>query len=163
MQITIIVATGLERQIGLKGKIPWRVPEDLQNFKKVTLGHHVLMGRKTFESLGKPLPGRTNIVISSKMEPREDIKVFPSIEEGAAFAKSQGETELFICGGSKIYEDSLPLATFMYLTQVDYSGEADAYFPVFESSEWEPVMKTSEHTSVSGTKWCLLGLRRIPS
>lgn len=160
MEITIIAATGLKRQLGLKGKIPWHLPEDLKNFKKVTMGHHILMGRKTFESLGKPLPGRVNIVISSNLKEGEGFKVFKTLKEGVDFAKSSGESELFICGGSKIYEEALSFASFMYLTQVSYDGDADAYFPVFELEAWEPVMKTAEHESVSGNKWCLAGFRK---
>lgn len=163
MDITIIAATGRQRQLGLKGKIPWNVPEDLQNFKKMTMGHHILMGRKTFESLGKPLPGRVHIVISSSMNKTPGIEVFNTLTEGLAFARSRGESELFICGGSKIYEEALHFATFMYLTQVDYDGEADIFFPTFDSSKWQPIMKSTEHESTSGHKWCLCGFKRNES
>ena len=163
MEITIIAATGMKKQLGLGGKIPWHLPEDLQNFKKVTIGHHILMGRKTYESLGRPLPGRVNIVISSQLEESPGIKVFKTLAEGVEFSRKKGETELFICGGSRIYEEALSIASFMYLTQVDYDGEADAYFPSFDSKDWEPVMKTADHKSKSGHTWCLSGFRKRES
>ena len=159
MQITIIAATGKSRQLGLKGDIPWRLPEDLKNFKKMTMGHHILMGRKTYESLGKPLPGRPHIIISRTTKKISGCFVFPTVAEGIAFAKSQGETELFICGGSKIYEESLGYADFMYLTQVDYTGEADAFFPQFDSNRWEPIFKTAVAKSKAGLDWCLCGFK----
>lgn len=160
MEIIIIAATGKKRELGLGGKIPWHLPEDLQNFKKVTMGRHIIMGRKTYESLGRPLPGRVNLVVSSTMADTSGVKVFKTLEEALRFAESNGETEAFICGGAKIYEEALSKASFMYLTQVDYEGKADTFFPEFESGDWEPVMKTTEHESVSGNKWCLCVLKK---
>ena len=160
MQITIIAATGKQRQLGLSGDIPWRIPEDLKNFKKVTMGHHMLMGRKTFESLPKMLPGRPHIIISRSAKEIQGCHVFSSIKEGVAFAKEQGETELFICGGSKIYEEALQYANFMYLTQVDYDGDADVYFPKFDPEEWEPIFQSAVAESKSGIKWCMCGFKR---
>ncbi len=161
MEIIIIAATGKKRELGLGGKIPWHLPEDLQNFKKVTMGRHIIMGRKTYESLGRPLPGRVTLVISSSMSPTSGVKVFKTLDEALSFARNNGETETFICGGSKIYEEALKTATFMYLSQVDYEGEADIFFPEFDPHDWEPVMKTTQHQSVSHLKWCLCVLKRI--
>jgi len=161
MEIIIIAATGRKRELGLSGKIPWNIPEDLQNFKKLTMGHHIIMGRKTYESLGRPLPGRVNLVISSSMSPISGVKVFKTLDEALSFARNNGETEAFICGGSKVYEEALKKATFIYLSQVDYEGDADTFFPEFDPNDWEPVMKTGEHESVSRQKWCLCVFKRI--
>ena len=123
------------------------------------MGHHILMGRKTFESLGKPLPGRPHIIISKTLKSVEGCYVFSSLQEGLNFAKSQGETELFICGGGRIYEEALSCSDFMYLTQVDYSGEADAFFPEFDPKKWEPILKTAVAKSKVGINWCLCGFK----
>lgn len=160
MQITIIAATGNQRQLGLDGDIPWHLPEDLKNFKKMTMGHHLVMGRKTFESLPKLLPGRPHLVISRSVQAIPGCKVFPNMEEAIEYAKSQGETELFLCGGSKIYEAGLDYADNMYLTQVNYNGEADAYFPEFNPNHWEPIFKSAVSKSKTGLDWCLTGFKK---
>ncbi len=136
MEISIIAAMGINRQIGLKNTIPWHLKSDLARFRQLTLGHTVIMGRKTFESIGKPLPKRDNIVISRNPEfTRPDIKTASSLQHALDLVTDQN-SEVFVIGGSEIYAAALPHAIKMYLTLVNYSGPADAFFPTFDDNEW---------------------------
>lgn len=122
------------RVIGREGKLPWHLPEDLKFFKNTTLGHPVLMGRKTFESiiaqLGKPLPGRMNIVLSKTMPPREDVHVIRDLQD---LAKVSGVTSpVFLIGGAQLYETLLPQCAELLLTLIEQSHEGDVFFPAFE-------------------------------
>ncbi len=134
MIISLIAAMGRNRQIGKNNKLLWRISEDLKNFKKLTLGHHMVMGRKTFESIGKPLPGRTTIILTRNPGfTVEGCRIVSSFNEAKSIARKAGETELFICGGGEIYKDLLGEADKFYLSFVDYDGDADIYFPDFSS------------------------------
>lgn len=124
--LTAIVAMASNRVIGKDGKLPWHLPEDLKFFKKTTLGHPILMGRKTFESIGKPLPGRRNIVLSRTMPEREGIEVIRDIFELRA------EGTVFLIGGAQLFETLLPRCESMYLTWVEHPYEGDVIFPPFE-------------------------------
>lgn len=138
MIISMTVAVGVNGQIGLNNNLPWHNSEDLKLFKKRTTGHHVLMGRKTFESLPKPLPNRTHLVISRNPEyQKEGAITFPSVEEAIAFAKAKEEEELFIIGGASIYEATFHLADRIFLSRIDYDGEADRYFPEIDHKMWQ--------------------------
>lgn len=137
MRISLIVATDLNGVIGKDNKIPWYIPADLREFKRKTWGHHILMGRHTFDSIGRILPHRINIVVSTHLKRREeDYYVVRSIKEGIDLARKQKESELFVIGGSKIYKQTLPLAQRVYLTKIHTMVDGDAYFPVL-SGEWE--------------------------
>ncbi|MBT3586526.1 MAG: dihydrofolate reductase [Halobacteriovoraceae bacterium] len=137
MDISLIVAMGNNREIGKDNSLLWHIKEDFKNFKKVTMGHHMVMGRKTFESIGKALPGRTTIILTrDKSYEQADCLVAHSKEEAIVLASQRGESELFICGGREIYELFMPLADKLYLSKVDFEGEADTYFPKFEESPW---------------------------
>ncbi|MBU1370515.1 MAG: dihydrofolate reductase [Bacteroidetes bacterium] len=135
--ISIIVAMASNRAIGKDNSMPWRLPADLKHFKKITTGHAVIMGRKTFESLpAGPLPNRRNIVLS------ENLKVVPdgcelaeNIEE--ALALTQNEEEVFVIGGGTIYEQFLPLTNKLYLTIIEKEFEADTFFPLIDFRQWE--------------------------
>lgn len=140
MRISLIVAKSENNVIGIKNKLPWHLKDDLQNFKKLTMGHHILMGRKTFESIGKALPGRMSLVISS--EPRantENVFWFNSIFRAIKQAERNGETELFIIGGEKIYKYALSLIDRIYLTEVKASPEGDAFFPQLSLKNWKKI------------------------
>lgn len=140
MQVSIIVAMGHNRAIGYKNALPWRLPADLQHFKQKTSGHHVIMGRKTFESIGRVLPGRTFIVVSRQTGYRaEGCLVVNSVEEGISLAKRNDETEAFIIGGMEIYTQALPLCDRLYITEVEASPMADAFFPDYDESQWKLV------------------------
>ena len=140
MLISIIAAMGRNRAIGYKNTLPWRLPADLQRFKQLTLGHHILMGRKTFESIGRPLPGRTSIIITRQKDfQAEGCLMAHSLDEAIDLAKSRGEQEAFIIGGAEIYAQALPVADRMFLTLVDAEPEADAFFPECDENLWEKV------------------------
>ena len=138
MIISIIVAYAKNRAIGKDNQMIWRLSTDLKRFKRLTSGHHILMGRKTFESLGKPLPNRTNIVITRNPDfEYEGVLVFSDMDEAVKHCQKAGEDELFIIGGGEIYKQMIPEAERMYITKVLATPDADTFFPDFEESEWE--------------------------
>ncbi|MFI5391065.1 MAG: dihydrofolate reductase [Bacteriovoracales bacterium] len=138
--ISLVVAMGPNREIGSNNQIPWKLSEDLKNFKKTTLGHHILMGRKTFESIGKPLPGRINLILSRNKDFQvKDCITVRSIDEAINYARSKGEYELMVIGGAEIYKEALPHAKRIYLSQVEFSGSADTYFPEFNEKNWKVI------------------------
>lgn len=144
MKLSIIAALGRNRAIGYQNQLPWRLPADLQRFKQLTMGHHMLMGRKTFESIGRPLPGRTSIIITRQPGYKaEGCLIVHSLEDAITLAKSRGEQEAFVIGGADIYAQALPLADRMYLTWVEAEPEADAFFPTFDESAWEIIEETT--------------------
>lgn len=128
MTLAIIAAIGKNRVIGKDGKLPWHISDDLKRFKRLTTGHAVLMGRKTFESLGKPLANRRNVVLSSKKIP--NVETYPSIE--AALKALAHQDKVFVIGGGEIYAQLLDRADALYLTLVDNDFEGDAFFPPYE-------------------------------
>ena len=139
-KISIIVAMSQNFVIGLNNQLPWHISEDLQNFKKITLNHCVIMGRKTYDSIGKPLKDRRNIVISRNNSLLIDgVEVVNSLDK--AISMVDDSSEIFIIGGEQIYTISLPLVTHLYVTKVygDYKG--DAFFPDFIHNEWKEVAR----------------------
>jgi dihydrofolate reductase len=143
MLISIIVAMTPERLIGAAGRLPWYLPEDLKRFRKMTMGHAIVMGRKTFSSIGRALPGRRNLVVSRNANPPavEGVEWFGSLEEAIEFARSTGETECFIAGGTEIYNEALKVANRMYVTfvQRDFPFQGDTYFPMWDQTQWNAV------------------------
>jgi len=139
--ITIIIAADLNNAIGEGGNLPWHLPQDLKFFKNTTWAMPVIMGRKTFESLGKPLQGRTNIVITNNVSWKKvGLWVANSIESALELAKTLQTHEIFIIGGGTIYASSLPLANRVYLTRVHTKIEhADTWFPSLPENEWKLV------------------------
>ena len=141
--LTIIAAIGKNGELGKDNDLIWHLPNDLRRFKKITAGHHVIMGRKTFESLGKPLPNRTNIVISrNKTYTAEGCIVVNSLQE--AIDAAQEDENPFILGGAQIYKQALEIADVLDLTRVDASLEADAFFPEIDLEKWKEVTR-EEH------------------
>ena len=141
--ITIIVAMGKNREIGADNQLLWHLPKDLKHFKELTSGHPIIMGRKTYESIGKPLPNRTNIVISRKNDWFEEgILIVGSIKEALKFAKKIDEN-VFIIGGGTIYEHTIDLADQLEVTLVDAELKADTFFPKIDEKKW---LKTNETT-----------------
>lgn len=145
MRLSLIAATGERGVIGENGRIPWRLPADFKYFQERTMGHPVVMGRKTFESIGRILPGRTNIVITRDADYRRDgVTVVASPEAAlAAAAAAEGGDETFIIGGAEIYKLFLPRADRIYLTKVAGDFEGDAFFPEF-GGEWR-LISSEEH------------------
>lgn len=133
----MIVAYGKNWEIGLNNQMLWHISEDFKNFKKITSNHHILMGRKTFESIGKPLPNRTSLVLTRGDFSHEGVHTFNNVKDALDFAKQSKEEELFVIGGANIYETLFPYVEKMYLSEVDFQGEADAYLKKIDFSSWE--------------------------
>lgn len=140
MRVSFIVAKSENNVIGVNNKLPWHLKDDLQNFKKITMGHHILMGRKTFESIGKPLPGRMSLVVSTEPRANQDqVLWFNSIFRAIKQAERNGETELFIIGGEKVFKAALSLVDRIYLSEVKTSLDGDAFFPQLSLKNWKKV------------------------
>jgi len=137
MIVSLIVAYGKDYQIGLNNQMLWHISEDFKNFKKITSGHHILMGRKTFESIGKPLPNRSSLVLSHGDFSHEGVHVYKDLEKAIAHAKNNGESELFIIGGALIYDLAFNFVDKMYVSEVNYNGQADAYFKNYDQNLWK--------------------------
>ncbi len=135
--ISIIVAMDENRGIGFENRLPWHLSDDMRRFKQLTMGHHLIVGRKTFQSIGRALPGRHMIVLTRSADSQyEGIDVVPSLDAAINLAESRGEEEVFIGGGSEIYRLALPITDRIYLTRVHAQTQADVFFPDFDISEW---------------------------
>ena len=134
MKIIIIAAIADNGVIGNAGQIPWHISDDLKRFKQLTMGHPVIMGRKTFDSIGKPLPGRRNIILTR--QPGSDH--FASLE---AALKSCGDETVFIIGGAEVYRTALPVADTLLLTHVKHPGGGDTKFPDYDRSQWKEIRR----------------------
>ncbi|MRW93698.1 dihydrofolate reductase [Duganella sp. FT80W] len=156
-QLTIIVATDAQRGIGINNTLPWKLPEDLAHFKRLTTGHPIIMGRKTFESIGRPLPNRRNIVITRNAEwTHEGVEVVGSVE--AAIALLDG-AEGFVIGGAEIYQQSLHLADTLIITQIAHTFDCDAFFPALDAS-WQETAREPHVSEASGLHYAFVTLRR---
>jgi len=134
-RLAIIVAMAKNRTIGINNTLPWRIPADMQHFKRLTMGHHLIMGRKTFESIGRPLPGRTTVVVSRDRSLRIDgCIVAHSLPD--ALANCASDPQVFVVGGADIYAQALGLADTLYITEIQRDVIGDAWFPEFDRSEW---------------------------
>lgn len=144
MRVSLIVAKDENDVIGKNNQLPWHLRDDLLNFKKITMGHHLIMGRKTYESIGKPLPGRMNLVVSSNpLAATDSVLWFNSIFRAIKFAERQGEKELFIIGGAAIYKYALSLVDRIYLTEVKTQvKDGDVFFPSLSLKNWKRVSET---------------------
>lgn len=139
-RISIIVAMAQNRTIGINNTLPWRCPEDLKHFKSLTMGHHMIMGRKTYDSIGKPLPGRTTVVVTRNPGLKiEGCIVAHSLEQ--AISACAGDGEIFIVGGAELYTQALPLADTIYLTEIQQEVMGDAHFPAFRRQEWREMAR----------------------
>lgn len=140
MRLSLVVAVAKNGVIGRDGGLAWRISDDLKRFKELTTGHPVIMGRKTFDSIGKSLPKRVNIVVSRTMNDREGVIVARSVEQAIEAAtdaaKRMGVDEIFVIGGADLYAKTLPLADRIHLTEVDAIVEGDVRFPPFDTSDW---------------------------
>lgn len=143
MILSVIVAMAHNRVIGLNNQMPWHLPADLAWFKKNTLNKPVIMGRKTFESIGRPLPNRHNIVISRQIESIDNkisnVSWVKSIDEAISLAQKQQPDEVFIIGGGNIYQQVLPLIERLYLTHIDAELQGDTYFPDYLPEQWQVI------------------------
>ena len=146
MIISLIVAMDEARGIGLDGRLPWHLREDLRRFKSLTMGHHIIMGRTTYESIGRILSGRSMIVITRKAKIKAPgCLVVHSVDEAFNLAKSRGETEVFVIGGSQLYAQTLDRADRIYLTQVHTHSDCDVFFPEINLGDWVETEKQYHH------------------
>ena len=149
MRISIIAAMAANRTIGLENRLPWHLPDDLQLFKAITMQHHIVMGRKTYDSIGKPLPGRDTIIVTRNV----DYAVPGCIAVNsldAALTVSFGDEEVFFVGGADLYRQALPIAHRIYLTEIQRPFNGDAFFPEFDMSPWTETARERHTTPEEG-------------
>ncbi len=139
-RLSILVAMASNRTIGINNTLPWRCPEDLKHFKALTMGHHMIMGRKTFESIGKPLPGRTTVVVTRNRELKIEGCIIAHSLQNAIVACGNDE-EIFIVGGADLYAQALPLVDTLYITEIHQDVNGDAHFPELNPAEWQEVTR----------------------
>ncbi|ETD72260.1 dihydrofolate reductase [Pelistega indica] len=144
-RLNIIVAYNQQHVIGKDNTMPWKLPADLAYFKQTTMGCPIIMGRKTRDSLGRPLPGRLNIVISrDKNFQAEGTQTVTSLEEAIAVAKASQAENIFVIGGGQIYQEALPLVHRVYATEIHSDMDGDTYFPVLEKAHWKEVSRAPQ-------------------
>lgn len=164
-QLVLIAAIAANGVIGANNALPWRLPEDLKRFKALTLGHAILMGRKTWESLGRPLPGRHNIVVSrNRAYSAPGATVVDAIDAALAIAAQSGDERIFVIGGAEIYQQTLTRATRLELTEIKSTIDGDAFFPVIDRADWTENSR-EPHLSDSGLAYDFVSYTRnwIPS
>jgi dihydrofolate reductase len=148
MLVSLIVAMDEEQGIGKDGRVPWRLSADLRRFKALTMGHHLIVGRKTWESIGRPLPGRVMVIVTRNREyhPQNcpECIVATSLQAALELARQAGEDEVFIGGGGEIYAQALPLADRIYLTTVHTRAGCDVFFPAFDPGGWVEVERLDQ-------------------
>lgn len=142
MKISLIAAVAQNGVIGRDNDLPWHLPDDFAFFKRKTSHHPIIMGRKSLEALGKPLPNRTNIVLTRNKELSvAGVTIVHTLDAAIAEAKAINQTEIFVIGGAEIYKMALSIATTLYLTEIHQDFEGDAYFPTFDKNEWQEVSR----------------------
>lgn len=159
--IAFVVALSDNGVIGKDGDLPWHIPEDLKHFKRVTMGKPIIMGRKTFASIGKPLPGRTNIVLTTKKDFAADgVKVVHSFGEAVETAQREAPEEIMVIGGAQVYQEALHEADRLYLTYVHQEVEGDTYFPSFDRGEWRETERREAYSEKAQTTLSFVTLER---
>lgn len=157
--LNIIVATDANQGIGINNTLPWRLPEDLAHFKKITLGHPIIMGRKTFDSIGRPLPQRRNIVITRQTNwSAPGVEVAHSVLDAISLLEHQ---EGFIIGGSQIYAEAFSFVNKIYLTQIAHTFSCDAFFPTLNTNEWEMIEKEPHYSQENKFSYTFLTYKRV--
>ncbi|MDR2195820.1 MAG: dihydrofolate reductase [Gallionellaceae bacterium] len=161
MKLALIVAMAQNRTIGINNTLPWHIPADLKHFKALTMGHTMIMGRKTFDSIGKPLPGRRTVVVTRNRELQiEGCTVVNSLQD--ALAACVGEEEVFVVGGAELYAQALPLADTLYVTEVLQEVEGDAHFPAIDLSQWrETSREPHSQTEPQAVKYHFVTYRHL--
>ena len=157
-QLSIIVAIANHQVIGINNTLPWHLPEDLKRFRALTTGHHIIMGRKTYESLGRLLPGRTTVIVTRNKNYRlEGALIAHSLEGAVALCKN--DDEVFLIGGAELYQDGLKLADKLYITEVDLTVDGDAFFPEFDLNLWQETSREA-HASAQGLSFSYITYTR---
>ena len=146
--LTIVVAIDAQRGIGVDNKLPWHLPEDLAHFKRLTSGHPIIMGRKTFDSIGRPLPNRRNIVVTRNGAwAHEGVEAVTSLQAAIALV---GEAPAFIIGGAQIFNDALTLTDRMVITEIDHTFACDTFFPPLDASVWKETAREQHQSDAQG-------------
>ncbi len=160
MSLSLIVAMAQNRTIGVNNTLPWRCPEDMKHFKALTMGHHMIMGRKTFDSIGKPLPGRTTVVVTRNSDLEiEGCQIAHSLH--AAIAACAGDDEIFIVGGAELYRQAIALVDTLYITEVQKDVDGDAHFPEFDREAWQETSRVvAEQTTPQPLNFHFVTYRR---
>lgn len=140
--IAVIAAVAANGVIGRGGRIPWDIPEDRKHFRELTMGHTIVMGRRTYEEIGRPLPGRKTILLSSKLQVEgENCRTVPDFESLCRLLENERGRNIFICGGASLYKAFLPRADRMYLTEIHREVEGDVFFPVWDRAQWRTLSR----------------------
>lgn len=157
-KLSIIVAVAKNRVIGINNTLPWHLPEDLKRFRALTMGHHIIMGRKTYESLGRLLPGRTTVIVTRNKDYKvEGALVANSLE--AAITLCKDDDEIFLIGGAELYQDGLKFSDKLYITELDLQVDGDAHFPQYPAEQWQQVSREA-HTSEQGLSFSYVTYQR---
>jgi dihydrofolate reductase len=157
--LTIIVATDRQRGIGLGNTLPWRLPEDMAFFKRTTTGHPIIMGRKTFDSIGRPLPNRRSIVITRNRDWRHD-----GVESAGSLAEAitlVGEQQAFVIGGAQIYHEALPYTRTLLVTEIGREFACDTFFPAIEPQHWHEVAREAHKSVTNAFDFAFVTYERI--
>jgi dihydrofolate reductase len=158
-RLTLVVAIDARRGIGLNNALPWHLPEDLAHFKRVTTGHPIIMGRKTFESIGRPLPNRRNIVVTRNPAWRHDgVDAVTSLQAAIALA---GPDDACIIGGAQIFKESMGIADEMIVTEIDHTFECDTFFPPLDPSAWTETAREKHHSEANGFDYSFVTYSKV--
>jgi len=152
--LSLIVAVARNRVIGANNALPWHLPEDLKRFRALTTGHHIIMGRKTYESLNRLLPGRTTVIVTRNPDYRVDGALIADSLQ-SAIAQSAGDSEVFLIGGAELYKDGIKHANKLYITEINADFEGDAFLPEFDLSDWQEVTREA-HVSEKGLSFAYI-------
>lgn len=157
--LTIIVAYDENYGIGINNTLAWHVPEDLIRFKKITTGHAIIMGRKTYQSIGKPLPNRRSIVLTRQTDWQvEGVEVVHDLAEAMRLA---GDEEAFVIGGAEIYAQALPLCNKLLVTEIHHDARCDAFFPALDKNHWREVERITQHSEKNGFDYSFVTYQKI--
>ncbi|MBX9798789.1 MAG: dihydrofolate reductase [Burkholderiaceae bacterium] len=157
--LTIVVATDSNNGIGINNTLPWHLPEDLAHFKRTTSGHPIIMGRKTFDSIGRPLPSRRNIVITRNAEwQHAGVEAVTSLDAAKALV---GDNQAFIIGGAQIYTDTVGQVDRLIVTKIDKSFDCDAFFPAIDPKLWQETAREQHHSEANGYDYAYVTYERI--
>jgi dihydrofolate reductase len=157
--LTIVVATDSNNGIGINNTLPWHLPEDLAHFKRTTSGHPIIMGRKTFDSIGRPLPNRRNIVITRNAEwQHAGVEAVTSLDAAKALV---GDNQAFIIGGAQIYTDTVGQVDRLIVTKIDKSFDCDAFFPAIDPKLWQETAREQHHSEANGYDYAYVTYERI--
>jgi dihydrofolate reductase len=160
--LTLVVAKARNGTIGRNNALPWHLPEDLAHFKRTTMGAPIIMGRKTWESIGRPLPGRRNIVVTRNPQLRiEGCEVTTSLEDAQRLCA--GVEQMFLIGGAQLYAEAMPCADRLIVTEIDADVEGDAFFPPIDPDQWIVTSREPHHSAASGLDYAFVTYERPPS